>query len=88
MLSDRYRAELDDAIFRDGEVHGRVTTSMSILTDSLLMLNALELYYQKPASKAIAPAEIDELRRNIDTVKDLLREILRPPVEPDSGSVS
>lgn len=76
MIPDRYHDELDDALFRDGQVKGRITTSMSILTDSLLMLNALELYYQKPASKSISPAEIAHLRANLDGVKELLRQIV------------
>lgn len=88
MIAGRYLDEFDDALFRDGEVHGRITTSMSILTDSLVMLNALELYYQKPASKAVAPAEIDELRKNLDAVKELLREILNARTPSLPGRVS
>jgi hypothetical protein len=75
-LPIQYERELDDEIFRSGEVKGRVTTSMSILTDSLLMLNALEVYYQKPSSKAVAPGELAELRANLSAVKELLREIV------------
>ena len=76
MLPEQYHQELEDGIFRFGELKGRVTTSLSILTDSLLMLNALQLYYQKPASKAISPSEIESLRSNLTSVKELLRQIV------------
>jgi|GEM_PF-1403654 len=76
MIPPQYSDELDDQIFRHGERKGRITTSLSILTDSLLELNALELYYQKPASKSVAPAEIEMLRAKLTSIKDLLREML------------
>lgn len=76
MKPEQYEQELDDAIFRHGEVKGRITTSMSMLTDSLLELNALELYYQKPVSKAIAPAEIEQLRSTLTQAKELLRQAI------------
>lgn len=47
-----------------------------MLTDSLLELNALEVYYQKPSSKSIAPAEIEKLRAKLTSIKDLLREAM------------
>lgn len=47
-----------------------------MLTDSLLELNALEVYYQKPSSKAIAPGEIEKLRSKLTSIKDLLREAM------------
>ncbi|MEO5931307.1 MAG: hypothetical protein ABIR47_15345 [Candidatus Kapaibacterium sp.] len=75
-LPPEYTQELDDAIFRHGEMKGRITTSLSVLTDALLELNALELYYQKPVSKSIAPAEIEALRGKLTSIKELLREII------------
>ncbi len=76
MLPVRYAQELEDEIFRRGERSGRVTTALSMLTDSLLMVNALEIFYQKPSSKAVTPQEIAELRQNLDAVKELLRAVL------------
>ncbi len=78
MISERYEQELDDAIFRYGDVRGRITTSMSMLTDSLLDLNALELYYQKPVSKAVAPSEIERIRGTLESIKELLRQTITP----------
>ncbi|HVZ40337.1 MAG TPA: hypothetical protein VHI13_13740 [Candidatus Kapabacteria bacterium] len=75
-LPSRYEQELDDSIFRRGEVEGRITTTLSMLTDALLELNALEVYYQKPVSKSVAPAEIESLRATITAVKELLREAI------------
>ena len=76
MLPVRYEQELEDEIFRRGEQEGRVTTALSMLTDSLLMVNALEIFYQKPSSKSVTPQEIEEQRRNLDAVKELLRAVL------------
>ncbi len=76
MIPPQYDQELEDQVFRHGEVKGRLTTSLSILTDSLLELNALEVYYQKPASKAIAPGEIELLRTKLTSIKELLREAM------------
>lgn len=72
----QYSEELDDQIFRHGEWKGRITTSLSMLTDALLELNALEVYYQKPSSKAVAPGEIDQLRVRLTAIKELLREAM------------
>jgi hypothetical protein len=77
MVPARYEQELEDEIFRRGEQRGRVTTAISMLTDSLLMINALEIFYQKPSSKAVSPAQIAELRGNLDAIKELLRELLQ-----------
>jgi hypothetical protein len=82
-LPERYREQLDDEVFRRGERAGRLTTSISMLTDALLMLNALELYYQKPASKSVVPAEIAELRATVDGIKELIRQAL----EIDRGPI-
>ncbi len=76
MMPSQYDQELDDAIFRQGETKGRLTTSISILTDSLLELNALQVFYQKPASKAISPAEIESLRAKLTSIKELLQEVI------------
>lgn len=73
-IADQYKQQLDDAIFQFGESKGRIIASMSVLTDALLTLNALEVYYQKPVSKSVAPAEILQLRQNITAVKELLRQ--------------
>jgi hypothetical protein len=75
-LPAEYEQELEDGIFRYGETKGRITTSLSILTDSLLELNALELYYQKPSSKSITPGEIEALRAKLTSIKELLREVI------------
>lgn len=76
MVPQQYERELEDEIFRRGETTGRITTSVSILTDALLDLNALEVYYQKPASKSIAPPEIEELRSRLTFIKELLRDVI------------
>lgn len=76
MLPAEYEQELEDGIFRYGETKGRITTSLSILTDSLVELNALELYYQKPSSKSITPGEIETLRKKLTSIKELLREVI------------
>ena len=76
MLPSQYIQELEDEIFRRGEQEGRVTTAISMLTDSLLLVNALEIFYQKPSSKSVSPAQISELRGNLDAIKELLRELL------------
>lgn len=86
VLPSEYEQELDDAIFRQGEVRGRITTSLSMLTDSLLELNALEVYYQKPIAKAVAPAEIELLRRKLTSVKELLRQAIAPGLSGSGGA--
>ena len=65
---------LEDEIFRTGEAKGRLTTAMTILTDMLIELNSLEIYYAKPIDKAKVPSQINELRKKVDLVKDLVRE--------------
>ena len=67
---------LEDEIFRTGEAKGRLSTAMTILTDMLIELNSLEVYYQKPIDKSVAPKEINELRKKVDFVKELVRESL------------
>ncbi len=63
-------------MFMRGENRGRVSTAMTILTDMLIDLNALDIYYQKPSSKGVSPAVLGELRRKVDTAKELLHAIL------------
>jgi hypothetical protein len=67
---------LEDEIFRTGEAKGRLSTAMTILTDMLIELNSLEVYYAKPIEKSKVPPQIDELRKKVDLVKSLVRESL------------
>ncbi|MFI5201751.1 MAG: hypothetical protein ACHQNE_05150 [Candidatus Kapaibacterium sp.] len=72
---EQYRELLEDERFRGGETKGRIRTALTILTDMLIELNALEIFYQKPSNKSIVPAEIASLRTRIEAVKKLLREL-------------
>lgn len=67
---------LEDEIFRTGEAKGRLSTAMTILTDMLIELNSLEVYYAKPIDKSVTPPQINELRKKVDFVKELVRESL------------
>jgi hypothetical protein len=69
---DEYRELLENESFRGGEQKGRLRTALTILTDMLIELNALEIYYQKPTPKTVAPSEIDALRKKISAVKNLV----------------
>jgi hypothetical protein len=71
---NEYRALLEDELFRGGATKGRLRTALTILTDMLIELNALEIYYQKPSMKSIVPAEIAALRMKIDAVKNLIQD--------------
>ena len=71
---------LENEIFKGGPQKGRIRTALTILTDMLIELNALEIYYQKPISKAVTPPEIVALREKIQAVKILLHEAVN--VEP------
>ena len=73
----QYSKLLDDEIFMKGETKGRLGTALTILTDMLIELNSLELYYQKPSTKSVNPAEIVALRTKIDETKKILHEALR-----------
>ncbi len=73
---EAYRELLESERFRGGETKGRLRTALTILTDMLIELNALEIFYQKPSDKSIVPAEIASLRARIDAVKQLLRELI------------
>jgi hypothetical protein len=70
----QYSDLLEDEIFRSGERRGRLRTALTVLTDMLIELNALEIYYQKPVDKSVAPAEIAELRKKIAMIKDLVHD--------------
>lgn len=71
-----YTNLLEDEIFKHGSQRGSLKTALTVLTDMLVELNALELYYQKPISKSVAPSEIAGLRMKIDAVKRLLHDSL------------
>ena len=73
-----YAALLEDEQFKHGTRSGNLKTALTMLTDMLIELNALEIYYQKPASKAIAPQEIGALREKIEYLKRLLQESMEP----------
>jgi hypothetical protein len=68
-----YKNLLEDQIFMKGETEGRIGTALTILTDMLIDLNALEIYYQKPSSKELSPREIENLREKIAHLKFILQ---------------
>jgi len=68
-----YKTLLEDQIFMKGENEGRIGTALTMLTDMLIDLNALEIYYQKPSSKELSPREIESLRKKIATLKSILQ---------------
>ena len=72
-----YSRLLEDELFRGGETKGRLRTALTILTDMLIELNALEIYYQKPSMKSIVPAEIAALRVKIEAIKNLIQDSIR-----------
>ena len=76
LYMQEYDNLLEDEIFRTGEARGRLSTAMTILTDMLIELNSLEIYYAKPIDKAKVPSQINEIRKKVDLVKDLVRESL------------
>ncbi|HWF43441.1 MAG TPA: hypothetical protein VG537_02255 [Candidatus Kapabacteria bacterium] len=69
-----YHDLLEEEIFKAGPKKGNLRTALTILTDMLIELNALDIYYQKPGSKAISPSEITTLRRKVEAVKKLLHD--------------
>lgn len=75
-MSD-YHDLLENEIFRGGEQQGRLRTALTVLTDMLIQLNSLEIYYQKPGSKSISPKQISELREKIETVKNLVHQAMQ-----------
>ncbi|MDP4220051.1 MAG: hypothetical protein Q8916_13675 [Bacteroidota bacterium] len=68
-----YKNLLEDQIFMKGDTEGRIGTALTILTDMLIDLNALEIYYQKPSSKELSPREIEKLREKIAHLKLILQ---------------
>ena len=77
---EEYRELLENELFRGGEQKGRLRTALTILTDMLIELNALEIYYQKPTPKTVAPSEIAALRKKITAVKNLVHASIE--IEP------
>lgn len=75
-IMQEYENLLEDEIFRAGEAKGRLTTAMTVLTDMLIELNSLEIYYAKPIDKSKLPPQINELRKKVEIAKDLVRESL------------
>ncbi len=69
---NEYRSLLEEEIFKAGEAKGRLRTALTVLTDMLIELNALEIYYQKPITKSVAPMEIEAMRKKLALVKELL----------------
>jgi len=67
-----YHSLLEDEIFKAGESKGRLRTALTVLTDMLIELNSLEIYYQKPVAKSVSPPEIEALRKKLEMVKQLL----------------
>jgi len=68
-----YNSLLEDQIFMKGDAEGRIGTALTVLTDMLIELNSLEIYYQKPASKEVSPKEIENLRKKIIDLKSILQ---------------
>jgi hypothetical protein len=75
-----YDTLLEDEIFKAGEQKGRIRTALTILTDMLIELNAIEIFYQKPISKSVVPTEIATLRKKLEAVKHLLHDSVE--IEP------
>ena len=75
-----YHQLFEDEVFKAGPRKGGLRTALTILTDMLIELNALEIYYQKPGSKAVSPLEIATLRRKVEAVKSLLHDSIE--IEP------
>jgi hypothetical protein len=70
----QYADLLEDEQFKHGQRTGNLRTALTTLTDMLIELNSLEIFYQKPVSKSITPSEISSLRAKIDYVKRLIQE--------------
>ena len=70
----QYEDLLEDEQFKHGKRAGNLRTALTTLTDMLIELNALEIFYQKPAAKSIAPQEIAAIRQKIEYVKRLIQE--------------
>jgi hypothetical protein len=70
---------VEDEVFKFGEQGGKMRVALSLLTDMLIDLNSLEIYYQKPTSKSVTPASLAALRDKIATVKELIHDALGSP---------
>ncbi len=80
---EEYRQLLEDESFKNGPEAGSLRTALTVLTDMLIELNALDIYYQKPGTKAVSPKEISTLRDKVETVKNLLHTSMR--IEREHG---
>jgi hypothetical protein len=76
----RYKQLLDDEVFMKGGLKGRLGTTLSILTDMLIDINALQIYYEKPSSKSISPSVLLELRQKVEEAKEIIHEALQSDV--------
>jgi hypothetical protein len=74
--SSKYNRLLEDEIFMKGELNGRLGTALSILTDMLIDLNALQIYYEKPSLKSVSPMVLTELRQKVDEAKEIIHDAL------------
>ena len=63
-----------------GGLKGRLGTTLSILTDMLIDINALQIYYEKPSSKSISPSVLLELRQKVEEAKEIIHEALQSDV--------
>lgn len=71
-----YTTLIEDEVFKLGVSKGSASAAQTILTDTLLELNSLAIFYQKPSNKSITPKEIESIRANIELVKELLQKLL------------
>jgi len=71
---EEYRQLLEDESFKAGREKGSLRTALTVLTDMLIELNALEIYYEKPGTKSVSPKEIPALREKVETVKRLVHD--------------
>jgi len=69
-----YQSLLEDEIFKAGKYKGQLKTALTILTDMMIELNALEVFYQKPTLKLVSPQEIRTLRSKMEAVKLLIHD--------------
>ena len=67
---------VEDEVFKFGEQGGKMRAALSVLTDMLIDLNSLEVFYQKPTSKAVTPVSLAAIRDKIGAVKGLIHDAL------------